>query len=1056
MTSVVDREAESAENLRLVSLTLDVAMALNARGSLSQTLQRCAEAIVTHLDAAFARIWILNAAENILELAASAGLYTNVDGPHSRVPLGQYKIGMIAQKRRPYVTNLVLGDPLINDQAWAEREGIVAFAGYPLLADDQVVGVMALFSRQLLDGTAGDVLASLAPGIAQFIRRLDAEAALAREEYFLHALMDNIPDSIYFKDGQSRFIRLNPGAVRKLGATCAEEALSKTDADFFTEEHARHALEDEQLIMETGCSLIGLEEKETWRDRPGAWVSTTKLPLYDDSGRIMGTFGISRDITDRKRAEAAMRAKVAALQTMSEIDREILAAIEPQGILDLVCRHAAGLLHAPKSLIVLTGPGQAGDMMSHYGVADPAGARRELTEHWSREQVYPAPVSRSGPTTITGRPSGGRLMSAFAEHEGIHAMTSAALVIGGETVGALLVFDTVPRPWTVDDLEIVSMLAAEASLALDKVRLYKAAESRAQQLATLNEISRAITSTLDLDQVLVMLLERVRQAAAAEACSVALIDRTTGNLVFRQAIGAAGPDIVGLQLAPGEGVAGWVAAHRQSALVRRVSADRRFSNRVDDQTGFITRDLVCVPFVVHDTVVGVMEALNKRDGEFQQEDVQLLESVAAQAAVAIENARLYSELQEERSSLAERVAKRTAELSVANAELAKAARLKDEFLANMSHELRTPLNAIFAFTESMQEGIYGPLTPKQEYALGTIAESGRHLLALINDILDLSKIEANKLDLSLDTMDVAEVCRASLAFIKQPASQKRISVTQALDSQVETIQGDERRIKQILVNLLSNAVKFTPAGRCIGLEVAGDVEEQVVHFTVWDTGIGIPAEQVPRLFQPFVQLDSSLARQYEGTGLGLALVRRLTEAHGGSITLASEVGQGSRFTVSLPWCPIQEPGSPAGAGDPAAAPPPGTPGSMQGNQKPGTALVAEDNESNLVTLVDYLTYQGYRVIPARNGQEAIERALEHRPEVILMDCQMPSMDGLEATKRIRALPELAGTCIIALTALAMPGDRERCLAAGANAYLSKPISLKRLRATIAAQRSSPV
>jgi len=255
----------------------------------------------------------------------------------------------------------------------------------------------------------------------------------------------------------------------------------------------------------------------------------------------------------------------------------------------------------------------------------------------------------------------------------------------------------------------------------------------------------------------------------------------------------------------------------------------------------------------------------------------------------------------ERTLLAERVEEQTLELRNANAELAHAARLKDEFLANMSHELRTPLNTVLGMSEALQEEVYGALNDRQLGALQHIEESGRHLLALINDILDLSKIGAGKLGLTITPVDVEAVCQASLRFLNQATRKKRLKVSTMFDSAVTTIRVDERRIKQVLVNLLSNAVKFTPEGGRIGLDVEGDPEEHVVRLTVWDTGIGIATEDVERLFQSFIQLDATLSRKYEGAGLGLSLVYHIVDMHGGSVSVESEVGKGSRFTVSLPW-----------------------------------------------------------------------------------------------------------------------------------------------------------
>jgi PAS domain S-box-containing protein len=378
-----------------------------------------------------------------------------------------------------------------------------------------------------------------------------------------------------------------------------------------------------------------------------------------------------------------------------------------------------------------------------------------------------------------------------------------------------------------------------------------------------------------------------------------------------------------------------------------------------------------------------------------------------------------------------------------NAQLNHALRLKDEFLATMSHELRTPLNAILGRTEVMQEQIYGPLTPRQVSALQSIEEAGRHLLMLINDILDLSKIEAGKFQLELAPLEIEAVTRASVHMVSEAATRKQIAVSVMCDDLPTPLVADERRLKQILVNLLSNAVKFTPKGGTIGLEVRGDQEAQTLTCTVWDTGIGIAPEDQLLLFQPFVQLDSGLAREHEGTGLGLALVQRLTERHGGSVILESEVGVGSRFHVVLPW--RQDAATVTAA--PLAPPQPSTDALLPLASGVDTAsplvLLVEDNVENVALMEDYLTNAGYRVLVAGSGAEAVVMAEAKQPDLILMDIQMPVMDGLEATRRIRAAG-MTSTPIIAVTALAMRGDRERCLAAGASAYLTKPVRLRAL------------
>ncbi len=688
-----------------------------------------------------------------------------------------------------------------------------------------------------------------------------------------------------------------------------------------------------------------------------------------------------------------------------------------------------------------------------------------------------------------------------------------------------------------------------------------------QELLTLQYAGAAIASSLDLQFVLHTVTRELADMLKVDGSAIVEWSKNHGTLVANH-----GPD-------------GWWdnGPLAQPKVAKEVMSSREYRHISGNGLPGAVKTLLIMPLVFQDHEVGYLEIADSTiDRTFTNQQISLVQLLASQAASAIENAQLYQQaqqelaerkkaetaLEEERAMLARRVTERTAELSMANAKLSRAARLKDEFLASMSHELRTPLNTVLSMSEALQEEVYGGLNKLQTTALKNIEASGRHLLALINDILDLSKIEAGKLDLQLDIIPVEQVCRASLLFVKQLAHQKQITVHAHISDEVVTLKADERRLKQILVNLLSNAVKFTPEGGQIGLDVTADPEQQRVALSVWDTGIGIASDKMEQLFEPFVQLDSKLSRRYSGTGLGLALVRRMVELHGGSISLESAEGQGSRFTVLLPWqgnyqtptaAPLTENTGPAirraliiedspvvtdqysrylqeihlsstvchtGANALRTAidtqpdiiildillpdhtgwdvlanlkahpntrhipvvvasvlddegqaqalgasahltkpisrqqllhtlnsiccqqPPPLLPAPQPDSDKKPLIVLAEDNEMNLRTVSDYLTRSGYQVVPARNGQEAIDRTRETTPDLILMDIQMPNMDGLEAMQRLRVEHRFASVPIIALTALAMPGDRERCLEAGANNYMSKPVSLKNLRQTI--------
>ncbi|HEY3475525.1 MAG TPA: response regulator, partial [Anaerolineales bacterium] len=384
------------------------------------------------------------------------------------------------------------------------------------------------------------------------------------------------------------------------------------------------------------------------------------------------------------------------------------------------------------------------------------------------------------------------------------------------------------------------------------------------------------------------------------------------------------------------------------------------------------------------------------------------------------------------AELERRVQERTTELE-------RALRARDEFLASMSHELRTPLNAILGLSESLAELTAGPLNEKQLRYVSTIRESGNHLLSLINDILDLARIDAGQIVLNITEVDLMRVCQASLRMIHQLAFKKSQHVSLEVDEGINSIWADERRLKQILVNLLSNAVKFTPPGGRLGLEVVSDRQEKRVMFTVWDNGIGIGEKDLARLFQPFVQLNSSLAREASGTGLGLALVAQMARLHGGSVSVESKPDKGSRFTVTLPW-------EPALATDAELRlRSTGKFRAIQTETKDRPIiLLIEDTREATVMVTDYLQLAGYQVLTARDALTGMDIAKRMHPDLILMDIQLPGMDGLEATRRLRTDPEFRALPIIALTALAMPGDRERCLAAGTTDYVTKPISLKKL------------
>ncbi len=365
-------------------------------------------------------------------------------------------------------------------------------------------------------------------------------------------------------------------------------------------------------------------------------------------------------------------------------------------------------------------------------------------------------------------------------------------------------------------------------------------------------------------------------------------------------------------------------------------------------------------------------------------------------------------------------------LEVKARELADVSAYKSQFLANMSHELRTPLNAVIGFAEVLLQKSQGPLTDAQQRSLLDIEAAGRQLLALVNDILDLSKVEAGRLEIETSNFDLGQVAHDAMTLVGTQAKRKRIALENTVAS--SACRGDPYRTRQVLANLLSNAVKFTPDEGRVGLSARR--EGDIVRVEVVDSGVGVSEEDAARLFRPFTQLD---AARTGGTGLGLSICKKLVEAMGGTIGFSSAVGKGSTFWFTLPAASAV---APAKKETVAIAPEPA------GDRT--SVLVVDDTEANRRVVRAMLAPTGFEVLEAANASEAIELARSAQPALVLMDIRMPGEDGLEATRRLRADPSTAKIPVVVISAQAMTSDREAALEAGCVAYLAKPVGRKEL------------
>ncbi len=461
--------------------------------------------------------------------------------------------------------------------------------------------------------------------------------------------------------------------------------------------------------------------------------------------------------------------------------------------------------------------------------------------------------------------------------------------------------------------EIARHRRTEQELRLSRLALQR----RAQGLTLLSELADALHSSLDFQEVTERAVLLVVRQTDFSSCAIFTLREDLKAMRVISHVGFS-PRLVRLagELPMDAPLSSWALQSGKVVVVPELEQEQRILPFVRD--GLLAEGfhmLVIVPLLYRKEALGTLNLLAKQSHEVSKEERSMLMAVGRTIALAMANARYVERIEaevavrrkaelalvEERALLARRVVERTSDLRAANLELAQAIKAKDEFLANMSHEFRTPLNAILGISGALEEGAYGPLTEEQRHALHSIIDSARHLLSLINDILDLSKMGAGKFSLDIGPVEVKALCESSLQMVRQIAVAKNVKLHFDYDPRVQLIQADGRSIRQVLVNLLGNAVKFTPPGGSVGLQVRGDPEFQVVRFIVWDTGIGIDTATMQRLFHPFEQGEKGLVREYGGTGLGLALVHRMVELHGGSIAVESHRGSGSRFIVALAW-----------------------------------------------------------------------------------------------------------------------------------------------------------
>ena len=600
----------------------------------------------------------------------------------------------------------------------------------------------------------------------------------------------------------------------------------------------------------------------------------------------------------------------------------------------------------------------------------------------------------------------------------LRSYVGAPIVVRGQLVGVLNVDSATPGFFSQEHANQLAAFAAQAAIALENTRLVEETSRRAEQLAALHRIGLAVTAALDLGQVLDALYERIRSIMDVDSFYVALYDELTGTIEFPLMINERGRvEAKARHIHDNPGITGYVLESGKPLHVPDLKdppgeLPSQFTSPEDRRS----RSYLGAPLIFREQVFGVLSTQSYVDHAYSQADAELLATIATQASIAIQNARAYERLVQ------------TAD------ELREVDRLKTQFLANMSHELRTPLNSIIGFSRVMLKGIDGPLTDLQEADLTSIFSSGQHLLGLINSILDLSKIEAGKMDLTFEELDLHDTFNGVLAAARGLVKDRPIELRSEIPEQLPTVWADAQRIRQILINLMSNAEKFTEQGYIL-LHVKADAE--FVTISVSDTGIGIDPEAQKRLFIPFQQVDASTSRRAGGAGLGLAICRSFVELHNGKIWVETAgPGTGSTFAFTLP---VYQGGHDKEGGRRDIAP---APEGLVPALDPGKKLVlAIDDDAGVITLLSrYLeSAGGYQIVACRQAEQALEMAQRLAPHLaaITLDVVMPHMDGWQI---LHALKEDPRTTEIPVLLCSIVDGLEQGLGLGAAACLHKPIT----------------
>ena len=825
-------------------------------------------------------------------------------------------------------------------------------------------------------------------------------------EQMMQVLLQTVVDGVVTIDDQGIMLAVNPAVERIFGYSKQELVGQNVSLLMVPDQASKHNGYLSNYLRTGEKKIIGKGREVIGRRRDGSEVPL-ELSVNEMRGADRPVFvGVVRDISERRAANEQMKIQSSALAAAAN-------AI-------LICTREGVIEWANPAFTQLTG----------YSLEEVLSKSTRLLKSGQQSADFYRDMWQ---TVIQGKVWQGEL---------VNRRKDGSLYTEEQTITPIMESDGRISHFIVIKLDVTDRKEAEQALERKNHELEAATEFERSQ----SQILALFNSRFELADVCRLMLGQLAEVHGFLVSAVYLTDFENEQLTCIANHGMPGDFSPIFKM--GEGLVGQVAVSAEQLVVNH-------DIPIKIETGLAPiypSCLVVSPLNFAGKVMGVLVLASA--SELDNQALGYVDRLTDQVGIALNNLHQYHSLR----TLSEQLQARGEEISKKNAELEQANRLKSEFLANMSHELRTPLNAIIGFSEVLKDELLGNLTEEQQDYTKEIFESANHLLSLINDILDLSKIEAGKMELLIDSLNVKETLRNALSVVRERALNSKISLELDVDESVSFVEADGRKFKQILFNLLSNAVKFTPEeGRVhLSAQVVGDY----LSIKVTDTGIGIAADKLDMLFKPFEQVDGSLSRRFEGTGLGLAMVKRLVDLHGGNVNVASVEGEGSCFEVVMPV-------NQATPEERMVIRPPSTLPTLEKEVKEVTSEVVEpvvlkpsfehtqatadeafdhkdgrpkllivEDDSSSVEIIRKQLEDIYQIASATTGMEALRKATALEPDLIVLDIMLPGMDGWEILQRLQDTPELVRIPVIVLSIVA---DVHKGMELGAIGVLEKPV-----------------